>query len=120
MILKEKYVVLIECILQKINEEFQRLYWNENQQHTDGPVYNIGMNYANKTFVIRSYDWNGNFLPNFQYKNLRVWWYKHLGRGTYAKSNTEPDVDFLYEMLKDCIYSLRVDFGEENNDGLDC
>ena len=113
MTLEEKYVVLIECVLQKINEEFQRSYWNKHQQQTDGPMYNIGMNYANKTFVIRSYDWNGNYLPNFQYKGLKVWWYKHLWRGTYVKSDVIPDIDFLFNMFRDCVQSIRKDF-EEN------
>ena len=65
---------------------------------------------------MRPYNYDGNDLPNFQYKDLKVWWYKHIWRGTYAKSNSRIDLDFLSEMFKDCVYSLRKDFGEIKDD----
>ena len=106
------YSLLIESCLIKLNTEYERLYWNRHQKEADSPFYNTGITYSNGTFSVKAYDWSekGNIKPNFEYAGLKVWWYKHCFRElTYEGIVT---ADFLQTMLKDCIESMRKDFGE--------
>lgn len=107
---------LIEAILDKIEHEMERLYWNANQtEMPSSPFQNTGGIYENDTFTVRAYDWNGNYEPNFEYNGLRIWWYKHSHRGLEweynHEKNTLPPAYFLEDMLVDCIESIEKDWG---------
>lgn len=110
----------VTTLLRGIERELSRLYWNKYQQELSGnsPFENNGPSavYENDTFRAMAYDWNeeNDGDPNFEYKGFRLWWYKYLGRGMYAISLEKADPEFLYQMYKDCILSLRKDFGEDN------
>ena len=104
---------IIVSVLRSIEREMERLYWNKYQKELNSPFNNTGEIYENKTFKVRAYDWNNdNIEPNFEYKGLKVWWYKHLGRGDYAEINTELSLKYLSNMLDDCIKSLKKYYGE--------
>ena len=111
-IIEEKYIPILEAVICSIGNEYERLYWNKHHKNFSSPLSNSGESYGNNVFMMRAYDFNGNYLPNFKYKTLQVWWYKHIGRGTYAKCDSRFDLDFLSEMYKDCVRSLRRDFNE--------
>lgn len=114
----DKYIPVIKACLDKIDEEMHRLYWNEYQAEYDSPFLNTGNTYTNDTFQVRSYYWGNdeNIMswPNFRYKDLEVRWYKHSNRGLTATKNSELTLDFLADMINDCIESLRRDYGDEN------
>lgn len=107
---------LIEAALNKIENEMARLYWNKNQKHMDSPFQNTGAQYSNNTFTVRAYDWSddGNELPNFEYKDLKVWWYKHSNRGLNweynYQENTLPPSYFLEDMIENCVSSIEDDW----------
>lgn len=103
--------LLMEAIMDKIENEMDRLYWNKYQKDMESPFQNTGAEYSNETFTVRAYNWNGNDLPNFEYKDLKIWWYKHSHRGlcweyNYGK-NVLPQAIYLADMLDDCIESFR-------------
>lgn len=111
----EKYIQLIRSILNEIRRELDRLYWNKYQREMHSPFDNTGSEYRNSTFIVRAYDWWGNNdseLPNFEYPGINVYWYKHSRRGLTAYTDDDLTLDYLTNMLNDCIAALRKDFGE--------
>ena len=116
-----KYIPLLTAVLDKIRHEMDRLYWNKHQKVMDSPFDNTGTEYVNSTFQVYAYYWGDDELinrPNFQYKDLAVFWYKHSNRGVYAfyKSHKIKS-KFLADMLDDCIQSMREDFEEQESGG---
>lgn len=102
---------LIESVLDKIESEMARIYWNYHQKEMPfSPFQNSGGEYKNDIFTVRAYDWDGNYEPNFEYKDLKIWWYKHSHRGLSWEYNHEKNVlppsYFLEDMLIDCINSI--------------
>ena len=102
---------LIKAVLNIIKEEMERVYWNKHQKEMNSPFLNTGQYYDDGIFVVRSYDWESNDLPNFQYDKLKCWWYKHFKRGLYWEYDGQRDVlppsDYLERMLEVCIYSMN-------------
>ena len=112
-----KYIPLLTAVLDKIRHEMDRLYWNKHQKVMNSPFDNTGTEYANPTFQVHSYYWGDDDelinRPNFQYKDLRVYWYKHSNRGVEAFYTTSKiESDFLGDMLLECFRSMREDFNE--------
>lgn len=111
IVVDSKYYEFLDAVLRDIRRELDRLYWNEHQIEMDSPFDNTGNEYSNDTFTVRAYDWDADIenvqsLPNFEYKNLKVWWYKYQGRGTYAKCEEEVTPAYIYQMYTDCMEAL--------------
>ena len=114
---------LIIAILDRIDNELQRCYWNKNQKHLNSPFANTGENYSNDIFTVRAYDWsddqeNDEPKPNFESKFLTCWWYKHAHRGLEFKitydTNTEADhLTQLANFLNKCLNAIYKDFGQK-------
>lgn len=109
--------LLIQAVLDKIQSEMERLYWNKYQKELgNSPFQNCGTQYINDTFAVRSYCWSDTEeeLPNFEYKDFFCYWYKYSHRGLewYYKyqKNVIPDQFFLDDMLANCIESMIIDF----------
>lgn len=111
--LSEKEKDLIVVILQAIESELSRLYFNKNQEEIRSPFSNTGETYENDTFIVRAYNWDDNEEPNFEYKGLNAWWYKHLGRGDAIELDKPLTLDFVLNMLQDCMKALYKDFEAE-------
>lgn len=113
---------LIQSVLNRIENEMARLYWNNNQKDILSPFDNHGTIYKNDVFTVRAYNWDDNNLPNFEYKNFKVWWYKHSMRGLSWEyncgKNVLPQTQFFTDMLEDCINSMIKDFKKNKNGGL--
>ena len=113
VILNDDEIELLSACLFKIKMDLSRLYWNKNQVEMNSPFENTGEHYKNKIFEVNAYDWgdDDNKKPNFKYKSLEVWWYKHSGRGLYAtidkKDNTKK---FYSKMLTNCYKAIEEDF----------
>ena len=108
---------LIQATLNKIKEEMERIYWNHHQKEMETPFDNTGLNYQNNVFIVRAYDWGGNVKPNFEYKDLKVWWYKYSNRGTYAECGHVLTYDDLNQMIGECVNSYMKDWkGESPNE----
>ena len=113
----QRYENLLVAILMRIESELDRLCWNKFQKQLESPFLNTGETYSNDTFTVRAYYWGDDEelkdLPNFEYPGIKIWWYKHYGRGMEWEFEEKITVKFLADMLNDCIASLRRDFGEK-------
>lgn len=112
--IKGKYTAVVIACLDQIRKEMDRLYWNRYQIEMDSPFENTGNTYRNDVFQVKAYYWgnNGEMIkgPNFSYRGLEVRWYKHLHRDSYILCDKEITLDFLAEMIDECINSMREDF----------
>ena len=113
-------VPVIRAALKDIRDEMDRLYWNKYQKQMESPFDNTGENYSNSVFTVRAYYWGDNdnisMLPNFEYKGLKVFWYKHAGRGLEILVDKPLTISFVSEMITECYAALKNDFeGGESN-----
>lgn len=104
---------LTQATLCAISYEIERVMGNITQE-----PYRIGSNYGNTfytdAFVMRDYCWcdgereghEDGCPPNFQWSNIKINWYKHLGRGMSANAPIPPDM--VAEMLDECLASIRA------------
>ena len=100
--------LLVEAAIRTISEEAQRCYWNKNQQELPDPTRNTGEVFdLLETFKIRAFDWSepDEYLPNFEWRDFKVNWYKYLGRGMEANRDIEPAE--ISQMLDECMDAIR-------------
>ena len=107
--------LIIQAALAKIGRELDRIYWNKFQKQLPSPFENTGISYHNNVFSVKAYDWNDNVDPSFTYKNLKVWWYKYLTRGTYAECDHEMTARELNDMILECCDSIEKYLEEDFN-----
>ena len=97
----------VEALLWDINREMERVHWNTFQAEMDSPFYNNGGRYqCGDTFMVCAYDWDDDSKANFYYKDIRIYWYKHLGRCTMI--NIEPHEEGFNEKMIE-MYNTWVD-----------
>jgi len=102
----------IVALLSDIASELGRVKWNVTQKSFDDPFHNTGNSYSNDVFSVDAFDWVGEDQEyNFKYKDVKIRWYKYLGRGT--EINGDYPTDQMIEMYNNCIRSL-YDY-EKNN-----
>ena len=69
----------LEALLDKIFEELKRVYWNVYQEE-----FEEWMPTKMPKLIVRSFYWGDDrdeaLKPNFEYKDVRFYWYKHRGR----------------------------------------
>ena len=107
---KRDQTLLITAALNMIKSELDRINYNHHQKEMPSPFDNTGVSYKNDTFSVSAYNWVGNIKPNFEYEDLRVWWYKHNNRGVYAECGHELTFDDLNQMIKKCCDSIERDW----------
>ena len=106
---------IITAILEYIEDELSRMYWNKNQKDIESPFRNTGNEYRNDTFSVRAYSWmDDDDAPNFEYRGFKVWWYKRVGRGMVWECDRVITLEYLDRMLADCIKSMEKDFCEKS------
>jgi hypothetical protein len=100
----------INAALQNIRTKLEIVYWNKYQKEMPNPFDNTGTEYSNDTFTVRAYYWGDDDerynMPNFEYKDLKVYWYKYLGRGMRAVADEKLTADYIETMIKECIKSI--------------
>ena len=99
----------IETALKLIELELIQQYKRYNKHNFNDPFENSGNVYSNSTFTVRAYNWSGNDKPNFEYKDLKVYWYKYLGRGTTFTADSDIDYDYIINMIIECVNSITLD-----------
>lgn len=71
----------------------------------DNPFCNTSAMFDGKTFQAHAYSWSDDEQPfNFAWRDLRVSWYKYLGRG--MSSSRDVDRAEALEMLRECMGEL--------------
>ena len=108
-----KYEYMLRAMLNIIESEMTRLYWNQNQKEIISPFSNSGELFQNEYVTIRAYNWDENELPNFDTDQLKIFWYKHSNRGVYALLMPNGNVDeILVNVLNNTIQSLKETYNE--------
>lgn len=83
------------------------------------PIANTGSSFVlPEHFALRAYDWSWDSddeadydpEPNFEWRDVKIWWYKYCGRGMYANKELTPQE--ASDMLIECLKSVR-DWEEE-------
>lgn len=111
---ESKYEYMLRAMLNMIESEMTRLYWNQNQKEIISPFSNSGELFQNEYVTIRAYNWDENELPNFDTDQLKIFWYKHSNRGLYALSTPNGNIDeILVNVLNNTIQSLKETYNEE-------
>lgn len=96
---------IMDAALCRIRDRLDTVMWNTHQKEYDSPFGNTGNSFKNETFEAVAYDWVSDDQPfNFAWRDLRISWYKYLGRGMSA--NVEITPDLAAECLRDCLQSL--------------
>lgn len=113
-----KYKLLIKGILMTIKAELDRNYWNVNQKEMVSPFENSGAHdFTTNYLTIRSYNWGGNYLPNLDTDQLKVFWYKHSNRGIEAIVKNDDNIgDVLADVLNNSVQSIIEYFDEPDDD----
>ena len=99
---------LLEAALRSIDHELCRVMGNRLQKEYDSPFGNTGNRYECETFKAHAYSWADDVTQefNFAWRDLRVSWYKYLGRGMSVNRAVTPDeIDTL---LNDCLAAVRA------------
>ena len=83
--------------------------WNKNQKEYESPFDNTANKFFNKVFQVQAYEWNEDIEQqfNFKYKDIKISWYKYLGRDTTINKEITPEE--AADMFNDCINSSLVD-----------
>lgn len=100
----------IEAMLNMISAEMERVEWNRTQQTFDSPMSNSGSQYETAVFKARAYYWGEDeslaALPNFEWRDVKISWYKYCGRGS-SMSREVPPAEAA-QMLDECLASIRA------------
>jgi hypothetical protein len=103
---------IVEAVLRTIADEIERVEWNNTQKHYEAPTGNNGGEYKTDKFKMRAYCWcdgerhKKGCPANFEWRDVKITWYKYLGRG--MTTNTEFTPDLANAMLEDCLASVRA------------
>ena len=98
---------LFYAALRSISNEWDRVMWNIHQKCLDNPFSNSGQKWKCDTFEVESYSWDFDKEQeyNFKWNDIKVSWYKYLGRGMSV--NVDISLKQIDELLKDCLDALR-------------
>lgn len=105
----QQYAVpeIMEAVLVAIRGEYDRVYWNVHQKECPSPFGNTGTGLKTEVFEVQAYSWGDDEQPyNFAWRDLRISWYKYLGRGMSANMEISPDL--AAECLIECLASVRA------------
>lgn len=77
-----------------------------SKERRDDPFENTGSRFKNDVFEVEAYSWDDEYEQpfNFRWRDLRVSWYKYIGRGMSA--NRPVDAQTVHEMLIECLGSI--------------
>ena len=98
----------IVALLNDINRKLKIVAWNTNHKNFDSPFENTGNRWANDVFEVQAYSWNDEEHQEYNFKcgDIKVSWYKYLGRDTTINNiYSEREIIDMYDK---CIESLRI------------
>lgn len=75
----------------------------------ESPFSNSGAVFECPTFRVEAYSWSDEEQPfNFAWRDLRISWYKYLGRGTTC--NRKVSAKEAVELVSECSSALLKEF----------
>lgn len=98
---------IMEAALFHIRHRLDTVMWNIHQREYANPFGNTGSTFKNDVFEANAYSWSDDLQPfNFAWKDLRISWYKYLGRGMSANMEITPELAAV--CLSECMASLTA------------
>lgn len=99
---------LLISALQSISYQLELWYHDKYNEDIENPFTNSGGTFKNETFEVQAYNWDYNVeqLYNFKYKDIKVNWYKYLGRSVSVNKDVSPIE--INNLLEDCLKSLEI------------
>ena len=107
----------VEALLEHIEAEISRVYWNDNQEEWNSAFRNTGNRYDGSCFHVQAYTWGEEYIAawNFCYVDPKTEqavmfsWYKHLGRDTTVNINPTGKGfnERIISMFDDVIADIR-------------
>lgn len=99
---------IMDAALTFIRYRLDTVMWNRHQEEYASPFGNSGESFKNDVFHVEAYAWGDDDEQpfNFAWRDLRISWYKYLGRG--MSSNMEITPAMASECLTDCLQSLEA------------
>ena len=98
---------IMEAALAFIRHRLDTVMWNIHQKEYVSPFSNTGNSFKNDVFEAVAYSWGEEEQPyNFAWKDLRISWYKHAGRGMSSNIPVTPQI--ASDCLVDCLRSLDL------------
>ena len=71
------------------------------------PFSNTGEHFETDVFQVKAYDWNTEEdQVNFTWRDIKISWYKHMGRGMQMSCPYPITPDLICEMLHECLNSI--------------
>lgn len=111
--LNKEDTAFVVTVLNQINEELNRCFFEKYGREMYSPFDNTGSKYSCDAFTVRAYNEQSNDVYNFVYSGgLKACWYKHLGRGDVVFVPDDWTMSDVREMLINCIICIRDDFEE--------
>ena len=100
---------IMDAALQYIRYELERVRWNIRQQDSVDPFGNGGPSgdYESDVMSVCAYSWDEAYDQpwNFKCGDVRISWYKYMGRGMSANVKITPDL--ASDILLKCLSHLR-------------
>lgn len=109
----------VEALLEHIENEVSRVYWNAKHEEWDSAFRNTGNRFEGKCFKVQAYawdeeektDWNFCYVDPSTEQAIKISWYKYLGRDTTINLNPAGKSfnERIISMFNDVIAELRED-----------
>lgn len=97
---------IMDAALSFIRYRLDTVMWNIHQEEYASPFGNTGNSFKNEVFEVHAYSWSDDDQPfNFAWRDLRISWYKYLGRGMSANCDITPEL--ASKCLVECLSSLE-------------
>jgi hypothetical protein len=95
------------ALLRELSTQLDIMQNNNGNKVWNNPFENTGGEFKNSTFEAIAYDWSFEATQkyNFKWKDLKVSWYKYLGRGTSTNKEVTPDE--AVKMFDECSKSIK-------------
>ena len=106
----EEFIV---ALLRELDRSLSIAMWNIHQKEYESPFNNTGNSFKNDVFEVQAYNWDDEISQdyNFKWKDVKISWYKYLGRDTTI--NALISTYEAKEMFNDCLKSIKKMENEE-------
>jgi hypothetical protein len=100
------YKSYVLAALNMIREELDRVMWNIHQIEYSSPFGNSAERFKCDTFEVEAYSWDDSYEQpyNFKWRDIKISWYKYLGRGMEIPNKLTPNL--AAQMLRECLEAL--------------
>ena len=95
----------VDALILYLVQEWERIHWNTQQEEFDHYT-----NHALGNLVWRPYWWGKDdapevVLPNLEFNDVEIRWYKHIGRGMSVNVKWYPNE--WVDWFDDCLAHIR-------------